>query len=152
MFTKVFTIVCLFFLLLINASAQGLTDSGELKIRINQTGFYPAAPKIAVVTVDKEGDFSLLTTTNKPVFTGKLKRSSQPGFGGNYTQIADFTTYKKLGKYILSIPGIGNSYPFIISRSVHRKVADALIKAFYFIRASIPLEEKYAGKWHRAEG
>ena len=53
---------------------------------------------------------------------------------------------------MLNVPGIGNSYPFTISASVHRKVADASIKAYYFMRASIPLQEKYAGKWRRAEG
>jgi endoglucanase len=50
------------------------------------------------------------------------------------------------------VPGIGNSYPFDIKASVYKNVADATIKAFYFQRASIPLDEKYAGKWHRAEG
>src|SRR6202012_2449680 len=35
---------------------------------------------------------------------------------------------------------------------VNKDVADASIKAYYFMRASIPLPEKYAGKWARAEG
>jgi endoglucanase len=153
MFKKVFTIFSLIFsLLYIKSSATELIDSGELKIRLNQIGFYPGAPKIAIVLGDKEGSFFLQTVNKQTVFTGKLKRSSQPDFAGNYTWIADFSAYNKPGKYILNIPGIGNSYPFTIGRSVHRKVADASIKAFYFIRASIPLKEKYAGKWQRAEG
>ncbi|MGZ3832342.1 MAG: glycoside hydrolase family 9 protein, partial [Mucilaginibacter sp.] len=48
--------------------------------------------------------------------------------------------------------GLGTSYPFTISGSVHRKVADASIKAYYFMRASIELTKKYAGQWQRAEG
>jgi endoglucanase len=153
MFKKTFTIFSLIFLLLyIKSSATELIDSGEFKIRLNQIGFYPGAPKVAIVLGDKGGSFFLQTANKQTVFTGKLKRSAQPDFAGNYTWIADFSAYNKPGKYVLNIPGIGNSYPFTIGRSVHRKVADASIKAFYFIRASIPLKEKYAGKWQRAEG
>jgi endoglucanase len=101
---------------------------------------------------DKEAKFSLQTVGKKTVFSGTLKKSAQPNFAGNYTWIADFSTYNKPGKYQLSISGIGNSYPFTISGSVHHQMAAASLKAFYLIRASIPLEEKYAGKWHRAEG
>jgi endoglucanase len=50
------------------------------------------------------------------------------------------------------VPGIGSSYPFEIKADIYQNVADASIKAYYFMRASTPLLEKYAGKWHRAEG
>jgi endoglucanase len=127
-------------------------DSGALKIRLNQIGFYPNAPKIAVVLSDKGGGFSVQGSNKKTVFNGRLVKSLQPDFAGNYTRIADFSAFNKPGKYILFIEGIGNSYPFLISSSVHSKVAEASIKAYYFMRASIPLQEKYAGKWSRAEG
>jgi endoglucanase len=153
MFKKAFTLISLVFsLLYLNGNAQHLADSGALKIRLNQEGFYPYAPKIAVVLVNNGSDFFLREVEKKTVFTGVLKRSAQPDFAGNYTWIADFSAYHKAGRYTLNIPGTGNSYAFNISRSVHRKVADASIKAYYFMRASIPLQEKYAGKWQRAEG
>ncbi|MDB5134351.1 MAG: cellulase [Mucilaginibacter sp.] len=153
MFKKAFILFSLIFsLLYISARARDLIDSGELKIRLNQVGFYPAAPKIAIVLTDKGNTFSLQTVNKKTAFNGVLKRSAQPDFAGNYTWIANFSVYNKPGTYTLNIPGIGNSYPFIISSSVHSKVADASIKAYYFMRASIPLTEKYAGKWQRAEG
>ncbi len=153
MFKKAFTIFTVVFsLVYISSPAKDLADSGELKIRLNQIGFYPGAPKIAIVLATKKGSFFLQTTQKKTVFKGVLKKSIKPGFAGNYTWIADFSAYHKSGKYILSVPGIGNSYPVIINSSVHRKVADATIKAYYFMRASIPLEKKYAGRWQRAEG
>jgi endoglucanase len=135
-----------------NANTKSLADSGELKIRLNQVGFYPNAPKTAIVLANNGGDFLLQAANKQTVFKGTLKKSIQPDLAGNYTWIADFSTFNKPGKYTLHIPGIGDSYHFIISNSVHRKVADASIKAFYLIRASIPLEGKYAGKWARAEG
>ncbi len=130
--------------------AQG--DSNQSKIRLNQIGFYPDAPKIAIVLADKASSFTLQTTSRHTAFTGRLKRSQQQDPAGRFTWIADFSAYHQPGEYILAVPGAGNSYPITISRSVHEKVAAASIKAYYFMRASIPLEEKYAGKWHRAEG
>ncbi|HZX57494.1 MAG TPA: glycoside hydrolase family 9 protein [Mucilaginibacter sp.] len=153
MFKKAF---CIFFAAFLLAGTVALCkstlDSGEIKIRLNQVGFYPNAHKIAIVLTDKEAYFSLLSLNKKKVFSGHLIKSLQPDFAGNYTYTADFSKFNKTGTYVLTIPGIGNSYPFTISNSVHRQVADASIKAYYFMRASIPLQEKYAGKWSRAEG
>jgi endoglucanase len=132
--------------------AQQIPVNGEKNTRLNQIGFYPDAPKMAVILTDNGGSFYIQAADKKTVFTGTLKKSVKPGFSGSYTGIADFSAFNKPGKYTLYVPGLGNSYPFEIKPSVHRKVADASIKAYYFMRASIPLEEKYAGKWHRAEG
>ena len=134
------------------ASCKSTLDSGELKIRLNQIGFYPNANKIAIILTDRAANFSLLSSNKKKVFSGHLVKSLQPDFAGNYTWTADFSKFNKTGTYILDVPGVGKSYPFSISTSVHRKVADASVKAYYFMRASIPLPEKYAGKWSRAEG
>jgi endoglucanase len=127
-------------------------QNGETNIRLNQIGFYPDAPKTAIVLSGTDSVFSIQTIEKKTVFKGYLKRSLKPDFAGNYTLIADFTPYHKPGKYIVSVPGIGSSYPFEIKRSALKEVAAASIKAYYFMRASTPLEEKFAGKWARAEG
>ncbi len=36
--------------------------------------------------------------------------------------------------------------------SIYRPLGKAAIKAFYYQRAGMPIEEKYAGKWHRSSG
>ena len=126
--------------------------SGAAIIRLNQIGFYPDGPKTAIVLANTKSDFYLQTADKQTVFTGKLKKSTNPDFAGNDTYIADFSAYHQPGKYILVVPGVGSSYPFEIKANIYRNVADASIKAYYFMRASTPLLEKYAGKWHRAEG
>ena len=146
------SLACLLLILSFKVSAQLKPDSGKFKIRLNQIGSYPVAPKIAVVLTNKHDAFLLQTINKKTVFRGILKRSVQPDLSGKYTWIADFSTFHQPGKYVLNVPGTGISYPFSISHSVYSQVANASIKAFYFMRASIPLTEKYAGKWHRAEG
>ena len=134
-----------------SSAQQGVANGGSA-IRLNQIGFYPGAPKTGIILKAKDSTFYIQTTEKKIVFTGVLKRSVKPDFAGNFTGIADFTDFKKPGKYVLYVPGVGGSYPFEIKKSVLSAVAGASIKAFYFMRASIPLEEKYAGKWARPEG
>src|SRR5665213_781307 len=128
------------------------SPNGEGNIRLNQTGFYPGGPKTAIILTGNATEFNIQTPTKRAVFTGTLKRSVKPDFAGNQTLIADFSTFHTPGKYILYVPGVGYSYLFSIKKSVHREVATAGIKAFYFMRASSPLLERYAGKWARAEG
>jgi len=151
-YSKYVVLIALQVAMVSRTHAQQIPLNGEKTIRLNQIGFYPDAPKTAVILTDKGGSFYIETAGKKTVFTGQLKKSVKPGFSGSFTEIADFSLFNKPGEYILYVPGIGNSYPFKIKQSVHREVADASIKAYYFMRASIPLEEKYAGKWHRAEG
>ncbi|MGN6637815.1 MAG: glycoside hydrolase family 9 protein, partial [Mucilaginibacter sp.] len=153
MYKRALLLICIFSLFsFYKSKAQSSTSNGELKIRLDQLGFYPGAPKCAIVLTDKGGSFEVQTLDRKTAFKGQLKRSLKPDFAGNYTWIADFSSFHIPGKFLLYVPDIGNSYPFSIQRSVHRQIADASIKAYYFIRASIPIKEKYAGKWARAEG
>jgi endoglucanase len=126
--------------------------NSESVIRLNQVGFYPDAAKTAIVLNGDGGVFSIQTLSKKVVFTGILTKSVKPNFAGNVTWVADFSAFHTSGKYFMSVPGISSSYPFDIKRSVHKAVAAATVKAYYFMRASLQLNEKYAGKWARAEG
>ena len=127
-------------------------QNSETKIRLNQIGFYPKAPKLAIVISSADSIFYILTAGKKTAFTGKLKRSAKPDFAGNYTLIADFSALNQTGTYRLLVPGVGYSYPFEIKENVHRALGIGVLKAYYFMRASIPLKQKFAGKWTRAEG
>jgi endoglucanase len=126
--------------------------AGAENIRLNQIGFYPGAPKTAVIAGTNTGSFQIQTLDKKGLFNGTIRKSINPTFGGLFTGIADFTSFTNPGKYIVYVPGSGYSYPFEIKRSVHHAVAAGSIKAYYFMRASIPLKERYAGKWNRAAG
>jgi len=144
--------ISLVFFFVSKSFAQDAPANGQSIIRINQTGFYPSAPKTAIVLTPKKNIFFIETLQKQKVFKANLKRSVNSDFAGNTSGIADFTSFHTPGKYVLFVPGIGYSYPFKIKTSVHSDVAKASIKAFYFIRASTPIKQKYAGKWSRAEG
>ncbi|ASU34844.1 glycoside hydrolase family 9 protein [Mucilaginibacter xinganensis] len=132
-------------------SQEPVVNEG-VNVRLNQIGFYPGGLKKGVILNSKSNVFYIQTPDKKKVYNGKLKKSMKPGLNGRFTAIADFSAFNHPGNYQLYVPGSGYSYPFQIKRSVHRNVAAASIKAYYFMRASVSLKEKYAGKWSRAEG
>lgn len=141
--------VCVFAGITANAQS-GPTPSDS--IRLNQLGFYPKAPKTAVVLTDHSQKFSIQSTDGKTVFSGTLAPAAKPDLSGRTIYLADFSSLQQAGNYILNVPDAGYSYPFTINGDIHQKVAAAAIKGFYYQRASIPLLEKYAGKWHRPAG
>ncbi len=124
------------------------------RIKLNQEGFYPNAPKVAVVTGEVADGQFYVTSTNlrDTVFAGTLSPQKQSAYSSTLTRIADFSPVSKKGSFVVCVPGIGNSYVFNINNDANRNVGRATLKGFYYQRASMPLEEKYAGKWHRSAG
>src|ERR1700730_8651208 len=146
----IFILISLF---LINAHysfSQNVTAS----IKLNQLGFYPDAPKAAVVTAPLSTNNFYITSTNlrDTFFTGTLSEEKQSAYSSTRTRIADFSSLTTKGSFVVFIEGVGHSYVFEISDDANRKAAVATLKGYYYQRASMPLEEKYAGKWHRSAG
>ncbi len=122
-------------------------------IRLNQIGFYPSAPKIAVLVGEARGEFNILDAESKKiVFSGELSAPRINAISNKITHVADFSNFNKTGKYVVSIPNIGYSFTFEIKNEIHRNMAIAALKGFYYQRASTELLEKFAGKWHRSAG
>ncbi|MES2276203.1 MAG: glycoside hydrolase family 9 protein [Bacteroidota bacterium] len=148
----------LFLLLIISLSTAGYAQvwtnenlSGvAATIRLNQVGYYPYGPKIAIVIQSGASKFSLLEK-NKVVFSGSLTTSVNPALNGKKTLIADFTVFTKPGSYVISVDGLVSS-SFVISPDAFKNLASAAVKAYYYQRASTALPEQFAGKWHRAGG
>ena len=131
-------------------NAQDVSDN----IRLNQVGFYPSGPKTAIIVDDKAETFQLIPVGSKEVvFTGSLKKMGTWVYSGENVSKADFSKFTKVGSYTLVVPGVGSSYPFDIKLNVNAQPAKASLKFYYYQRASIPLEEKYAGPvFKRAAG
>ncbi|MBC7383384.1 MAG: glycoside hydrolase family 9 protein, partial [Bacteroidia bacterium] len=138
------------FLISFASVAQSVTS----RIKLNQLGYYPMAPKAAVVTGDTDGDSFYITSTNlrDTFFTGKLTEEMKSANSSTKTKIADFSPFQKSGTFVVIIPGVGHSYVFKINSKVNADAAVAGLKGFYYQRVSMPLEARYAGKWHRSAG
>ena len=125
----------------------------SVKIRLNQIGFFPDAPKVAVIAGDKGDEFFIKSVTSgEVVFKSKLSVPHKSLFSPKVTKIADFSAVTKPGKYELNLPGEGDSYTFEIKLEIFCNLTKALIKGFYFQRMSTPLLPQYAGKWSRIAG
>lgn len=149
---KVLSIFLIGALLTHYAYSQQVSGRYATATRINQLGFYPEGPKIAIVLCDSDAKFYIRTLDQRIVFTGNLKQAGKPALNGKKTSVADFTSFSKTGEFQLKVENLGDSYPFSVKPGVQRNVADASIKVFYYQRASVALPEKYAGKWHRKAG
>ncbi len=122
-------------------------------IKVNQIGFYPDSPKIAIIPGSDEGEFYIIDAiTDEVVYTGEVKNTSVWIHSGETVMIADFTDFTTPGKYYVLHPTVGISYNFKIEDKVHRNLHKAALRAYYYNRASIDLKKIHAGKWHRPAG
>ncbi len=121
----------------LTVTAQQVTE----RIKLNQSGFYPAGTKIAVITGGTNAASFYITSTNlsDTLFKGKLSEEKASKNSTTVTKIADFSTLKKTGSYVVLVPDIGHSYVFQIDNNVHHNVAVASLKGYYYQRASMPL-------------
>lgn len=149
-YTFVVTYICL----LIGFPYALLSQNVTTKIRLNQLGFYPNAPKTAIVTGAVSSNNFYITSTNcrDTFFTGTLGEEKHSAYSSTKTRLADFSSLTNKGSFVVLINGVGHSYVFEISEDVNKEAAVSTLKGYYYQRTSMPLEEKYAGKWHRSAG
>ena len=128
-------------------------QDAQTKIRFNQIGFYPEAPKVAIINDDKATEFIVKSlTTGEVVYKSKLGTTNKSVISDKITRTADFSKVSKPGKYKLNVPGIGDSYTFEIKPQIFCELTKALVKGFYFQRMSMTILPEFGGKWSRAEG
>jgi alpha-glucosidase len=135
--------------------AGGSGASGPLPaIDINQVGFYPLAPKMAVVTGSPATDRYYILTAggSDTVYSGRLGPPTASANSSLSTRLADFTALQKEGAYRVAVPGMVSSYPFRISARVLLPVVTAALKGYYYQRSNMALTPEYAGQWGRPAG
>ncbi|WP_280743354.1 MULTISPECIES: glycoside hydrolase family 9 protein [unclassified Parabacteroides] len=138
------------FLVLTSCSHKELPVSDL--IRLNQIGFYPSEEKTAIVASDKGAykKFEIRDLqTSKIVYRGLLSVSRSSSFSPKKTTVLSFSALDTPGEYQIEILGIGKSQPFVVKEHLLQDVTLASLKGFYYQRMSTPIEETYAGKWHR---
>jgi endoglucanase len=135
-------------------------QSAPPSIRLNQLGYYPLAPKLAIITGEAQAPtltqasvFFILTADGQDtVFRGSTGPVTASANSSLYTRVADFGALQKEGRYILTAPGIANSYSFRIGSEAARSVALASLKGYYYQRSALALDPQYAGQWSRPAG
>jgi endoglucanase len=132
---------------------SGLAPAQTPLPKVNQLGYYPDQPKIAVTPEIEASVFHIKDAASGEIkFTGELKAGGLNQPSGEMVKIADFSDFKEPGTYVLEIEGGETSHEFVINNEVFEDVTDAVLKAYYYMRASTQLEEEFAGEWARASG
>jgi endoglucanase len=122
-------------------------------IRLNQIGFYPTMPKVAIVRNIGSVPFSIIDASSQDtVFRGTLTQQQQWPYSGETVSRADFSDLSSVGSYVLAAPGVGSSSTFEIKPRVHQALAVGVLKGYYYQRTSLELTSEYAGIWARALG
>lgn len=124
-----------------------MMDEIQYAAAVNQIGYPINGQKTAIFTektsefhIDEEG-------TKKIVYRG---RTSQPAYdqsSGSEVRRADFSELAKPGTYVVVDDEGNRSTPFALEERPYRELHKGLLKAFYYLRCGVTLDEKYAGEW-----
>ena len=144
----------IFYFISCSTPLPSYSDQNADSIRINQLGYYPDSPKIAVIVDAVEFEnFKVVSKDGmETVLKGKLSDPIQWDLAGESVKLADFSDLKKAGSYTIYVEGLGYSYPFDIAPNVLEEAFKASVKSLYYQRASTALPEQYAGQWQRNAG
>ena len=136
------------------AQTETPTASDESpSIQVNQLGFYPHAAKVAAVPAGAASDFELVdTATGQVVYQSQLGEAKVWPVSGETVQLADFSDVEAPGRYVVRVEGLADSAPLEIRDAVYGELNDAVIKAYYFNRASTELLAEHAGDYARPMG
>jgi len=122
-------------------------------IKLNQVGFYPAARKIAVVPAGPATEFVVTSPDSEITYlSGTLGGPELWSFSGETVRIADFSAFRRPGRYRLTVERAGESHIFTIDDKVYGDLVAAVLKAFFYSRSGIDLEPEHAGRWARRGG
>ena len=135
------------------ALAMGAQAQQAGSIYLNQVGFYPGLPKYAFVSAGQGSDrfFVLDAARRDTVFSGTLGAPKKSAYSSTVVRLADFSRFKVPGRYVL-VSGGKETAPFVIDEHALDGVARASLKGYYYMRSDMPLDERYAGPWHRPAG
>ena len=118
---------------------------------VNQLGFTPESEKIVVIPGNDANTLEVRDMAGKVVLSLEAPMVYDWEYSGEEVQTYDISAIKKPGTYRLFRDGyIGN--PVVVGEDVYVDVTKAALKWFYFQRAGMALETRYAGKWARAMG
>ena len=118
---------------------------------INQVGYRPGDAK-EFALVDGNGSVEIVDASGKTVLTVTPSAASLWQPSGQNVQLVDFSELKTPGTYSIKLGGQVLRSDLKIADKTYEDVTKASLKWYYYQRASMALEEQYAGKWKRAAG
>ena len=120
------------------------------RIHVNQMGYRPQDTKHVFVN-DQPGEFQVVDSKDRVVFTGILEGPTKDDASGDTVYRGDFSNLVNEGEYRVLVTGIGSTALFPISKFAYQDIHRALQKFFYYQRCGMELTPEFAGEWaHKA--
>ena len=118
---------------------------------INQVGYRTGDTK-EFALVDGSGTVEIVDGSGTTVLAATPSAASNWAPSGQSVQLVDFSDLKTPGTYSIKVGGQVVRNDLKIADSPFEDAAKASLKWYYYQRASMALEETYAGQWKRAAG
>lgn len=118
---------------------------------INQVGYRTGDTK-EFALVDGSGTVEIVDGSGTTVLTATPSAASNWAPSGQSVQLVDFSDLKTPGTYSIKVGGQVVRNDLKIADSPFEDVTKASLKWYYYQRASMALEETYAGQWKRTAG
>lgn len=139
---------------IINSTKSSAASSAALgNIKLNQLGFLPESAKWAVIPAAAATHFRIIdAASGAEVYSASLSVAANWDASQESVKLADFSSLKTPGNYLVRVEGLNDSYQFAIADDVYSTLNAASIKAFYFNRNSAELLPEHAGVYARPLG
>lgn len=133
-------------------SSLSMTAASADNVYLNQWGFTPKQNKLAVIANASPAQFTVtrLNDGAQPL-SGNTQPSGTWDDAGMRVSLANLSAITTPGEYRLSVDG-AEPVIFTVKSDPYGAIHDAAIKAYYYNRAGMALDQAFAGKWHRAAG
>ena len=122
--------------------------SSSPEIRLNQVGFRPLQEKTATIDVCAADaapySVSILSASGDTVWTGTASPTMLNPISGKPRQLVDFSTLTTPGLYTIHLTPCTATQSLIISPRPYRELTRQALRAFYYQRTAMPIDEPYA--------
>jgi endoglucanase len=143
---KHFFIISILFL-----SANGFAQN--LKIKYNQISYMVGRPKIVNVTSTtpfQGQSYKITDSAGATVKSGLSTQSKIWEYSKEYVSQIDFSDFDNAGDYTITVGTVSKKIK--IKKQAYEDLSKAALKYFYYNRASMALDVKYAGVYKRPLG
>jgi len=136
------------------AGGQGRTPAPTPDIKVDQAGYLPDAPKVALVVSKAAGDTFVVRRARdgQVVFRGTLSAPVADANSGDSVRAADFSTLTETGAFFVDAGPAGVSWPFAIAPDVYARAFYLAMRSFYGQRCgtAVDLGPEFPGYAHDA--
>jgi len=128
------------------------------EIRLDQLGFAPHQEKTATIDVEAPDtppcEVIIVNAVGDTTWRGVASATMLNPVSGKPRQIVDFTSLQDIGDYqiILNVQNTPLNQKFSISERPYHELTRKALRAFYYQRASMPIEEPFAEGFARPAG